>query len=144
MKTITILLFFFSGYAVFSQNSKELVALIEKGDGFCQNQKYEKGIENYSKALKFNQNLAEIYQKRGNAFFAIKKFEMAISDYSNALSNNPNNPEIIYIMRGLSKSLLENEDKRGSCEDFRKAKKLGYDLKEMKGLNEYCGINDLE
>lgn len=138
------LLFFLCNICLLAQNTNELTQLIEKGDSFCQNSEYDKGIESYTAALKFNQKSSEVYQKRGNAYFAIKKFDLAVSDYTKALNNNPDNPQIIYIMRGLSKSLLEKEDNKGACADFRKAKNLGYDLKEMTGLNEYCGSNDLE
>jgi tetratricopeptide (TPR) repeat protein len=141
---IVFLLFFLCNICLLAQNSNELTQLVEKGDSFCQDGEYDKGIRSYTAALKFDQKSPEAYQKRGNAYFSIKKFDLAVSDYTKALSNNPDNPEIIYVMRGLSKSLLEKEDKKGACEDFRKAKNLGYDLKEMTGLNEYCGADDLE
>lgn len=141
---ITFFLFFLCNIYVLAQYSNELTQLIEKGDSFCQNNEYDKGIESYTAALKISQKSPEAYQKRGNAYFSIKKFDLAVSDYTKALNNNPDNPETIYVMRGLSKSLLKKEDKKGACEDFRKAKNLGYDVGEMTGLNEYCGTDDLE
>lgn len=146
MKTffnLTLILFSLNVFSQ-NQNSEKLNTLIEKGDKFCENKEYDKGIQSYSEALKFNLKLDEIYSKRANAYYSIKNFKKAISDYTLALENNPENPEIIYILRGLSKSLLNPEDKKGACEDFRQAKKIGYDLKEMKGLNNYCKVNDLE
>jgi len=128
-------------------NSSEYISaeeLIKLGDEFCRDKEdYENGIIYYTKALQKVQN-AEIFIKRGGAYFALKKFDNAVLDFSDAIKTNPEDISNIYFMRGLSKSLLEKEDKEGACEDFQKAKKLGYDFSELNGLNEYCGVKNLQ
>lgn len=105
---------------------------------------YEDGVIQYTKALQKDINNSEIYKKRAGAYFALKKFDKAILDFTSAIDKNPEYLSDMYFMRGLTKSVLEKEDTKGACEDFQKAKQLGYDFSDLNGLNEYCGVNNLE
>ncbi|GEM_PF-1621998 len=129
----------------YNEEKVMLYDLIVTGDELCKEQNdLEKGISNYTKAIALTSDNAELYMKRGGAFFYQKDFEKAISDFSNAISEKTEDPANAYFMRGLAKSLLPTEDVKGACEDFRKAKELGFSTKGLSGLNEYCGTNDLE
>ena len=129
----------------YNEKKVTLYNLIETGDELCKEQNdLQKGISNYTKAISLSTDKAEIYMKRGGAYFYLKDFENAISDFSTAITEKTEDPANAYFMRGLSKSLLPKEDVEGACNDFRKAKELGFSTEGLNGLNKYCDTNDLE
>ena len=122
------------------KNSK-LNDLIEKADKLSiEGKNYKKAIELYTSALNFNENQIAIYTKRGGTFYAMQDFENAILDFSKIIELNPKDISTIYFMRGLSKTLLKNEDKLGGCSDIKKAIELGYNVSDLNGLDEYCNF----
>lgn len=123
------------------KKNSSLYDLIEKADKLSiEGKNYEKAIELYTSALNFNENQTEIYTKRGGTFYAMQDFENAILDFSKVIELNPKDISTIYFMRGLSKTLLKNEDKLGGCSDIKKAIELGYNVSDLNGLDEYCNF----
>jgi tetratricopeptide (TPR) repeat protein len=123
------------------KKNSNLNDLIEKADKLSiEGKNYEKAIELYTSALNFNENQIAIYTKRGGTFYAMQDFENAILDFSKVIELNPKDISTIYFMRGLSKTLLKNEDKVGGCSDIKKAIELGYNVSDLNGLDEYCNF----
>lgn len=128
----------------FSQNtvekSSEMNIAVEKAEKFYGDKKYKKAIEMYTLALTYDTNNIELYTKRAGTFFQVGDFENAINDYTKVLELNSENQSTIYFMRGLCKTLLKKEDKKGACLDIKKAIDLGYDVSNLNGLDEYCNF----
>ena len=82
-------------------------------------------IEDYSKVIKINPNLAEAYYNRGLSKVNLKDHGGAIEDYSKAISINPNYFKA-YNSRGVSKAELK--DHTGAIHDFSKAIDLNSDF----------------
>lgn len=115
--------------------------LIEKADKLShENQNYKKANELYTSALSYNENHSEIFRKRGGTFYAMGDFENAIKDFTKVIELNTEDIVPIYFLRGLSKTLLKNEDKKGGCSDIKKAIELGYDTSDLNGLDDYCNF----
>jgi tetratricopeptide (TPR) repeat protein len=83
----------------------------------------------YDQAIDERGDSTELFKKRGMAHYALKEIELAIGDFSKAIElqkNEEKQDAALYYIRGLSKSLLEKEDRRGACEDLKKATALGW------------------
>ncbi|MDM7923088.1 MAG: hypothetical protein QUS14_12380 [Pyrinomonadaceae bacterium] len=122
------------------------VDIVDRADEMCRKEgDCRQAVLLYSQAIEERGESAALFEKRGMAFYAQKLIEPAIKDFSKAIelskTKNPN----LFFMRGLSKSLLEEEDKAGACEDFQAAKKAGYKHQDKTEgdsfngwLNGYC------
>ena len=124
-------------------NNKNFYAYLYIADIYLDQRKYKVAIENYTKSIKTNDNFVETYSKRAGTYYMLEKYEKAIEDYSKVIEMIPDESAQFYFMRGLSKSVLKDQDVKGACSDFRKAKELGYNL-NYPGLNKYCNTDDLE
>jgi tetratricopeptide (TPR) repeat protein len=84
---------------------------------------FDESLSYFNKALEVNNTIPDIYLKRGDVFFLTKKFKEAVTDYSKVIELDPKNGGAYYV-RGNAKGSLY--DKKGACEDWRKAEELGF------------------
>lgn len=124
-------------------NNLNFYAYLYIADIYFDQNKHKEAIDNYTKSIEVNDNFVETYMKRAGTYYLVEKYEKAIEDYSKVIELIPDESAQFYFMRGLSKSVLKDQDVEGACSDFRKAKELGYNL-NYPGLNKYCNTDDLE
>ena len=87
---------------------------------------------------------AEVYTKIGFIKYKLKDYYGVIVALNYALEINSSNPTLelaqkarAYFIRGVAK--YEFKDRRGACEDGRKAKQFGYPIDGVNALiNETC------
>lgn len=94
----------------------------EKGNELGKQNKYQKAIEQFDRAIKLNPNRADYYASRGHAFYYMKLYTRAIEDYTQAIERN-SSFALAYSMRGLSHTRAGQFDK--ALEDYNKAISLG-------------------
>ncbi len=124
------------------------VDIVDRADQMCRKEgDCRQAVLLYSQAIEERGESAALFEKRGMAFYAQKLIEPAIKDFSKAIelskTKNPN----LFFMRGLSKSLLDEEDKVGACMDFQLARTAGYKYQDKtegetfdSWLKGYCGF----
>ncbi len=84
--------------------------------------------ENYIDALKYFNVCLKLYPKpkyylfRAETYLKTETYTYAITDFSMVLDYEPNNSEI-YLQRAAAR--LKNQDRKGACSDWKKAKNLG-------------------
>lgn len=123
------------------------VDIVERADQMCkQENDCAQALLLYDQAIDERGGSTELFKKRGMAHYALKEIDPAIGDFSKAmdLQSREEKPDAsLYFMRGLSKSLLEKEDREGACDDIRKALSLGWksdDKSFDSWFAEYCPI----
>lgn len=95
---------------------------------------YSGAIKDFNKSIEIDTNFASAYNGRGLVKASLKDITGAINDFDKAIQIEPKN-ELFYVSRGGIKyfSDLKNE----GCEDFQKAKELGF--KDAQALiNKFC------
>ncbi len=97
-------------------------AYFEKGNELGKQNKYQKAIEQFDRAIKLNPNRADYYASRGHAFYYMKLYTRAIEDYTRAIDRN-SSFALAYSMRGLSHTRDGHFDL--ALEDYNKAISLG-------------------
>jgi tetratricopeptide (TPR) repeat protein len=105
-----------------SKQSVEAEAFFEKGIESGKQNKFQKAVEFFDKAIKLNGNRADYYASRGHAHYYLKQYAKAIDDYSKAIEKNPNFA-LAYSMRGLSRTRSGHYPQ--AIEDFNRAIALG-------------------
>lgn len=109
------------------------VDIVERADQMCKQQNdCRQALLLYDQAIKERGESADLFKKRGMAHYSLQEIEFAINDFSKAIDLRKRGEKqdvMLFFMRGLSRSLLEKEDRRSTCSDLRKAVELGYDLK---------------
>ena len=71
-----------------------------RGNAYRRQQKYDKAIADYNRALALEPNHRWAYVNRGNAYRRQQKYDKAIADYNRALALEPNH-RWAYVNRGL-------------------------------------------
>lgn len=84
---------------------------------------YDKAVEDYSKAIAINPNIADAYVNRGLAYSRSGKIDNAIEDYNKAIAMNPNLPFAYYTI-AASYSLLGKET--AACDSLNKVIEKGF------------------
>lgn len=105
-----------------SKQSAEAETFFEKGIEFGKQNKFQKAVESFDKAIKSNGNRADYYASRGHAHYYLKQYAKAIDDYTKAIEKNPNFA-LAYSMRGLSRTRSGHYPQ--AIEDFNRAIALG-------------------
>lgn len=82
-------------------------------------------IEDFSKAIELNPQMAALYENRANASAAIKDDKSAMADYAKVLELDPSFAAA-YYHRGLLREKLG--DRSGSCEDAQRAFQMGVEM----------------
>jgi len=101
-----------------SHETAEAEGFFEKGIEFGKQNKFQKAVESFDKAIKLNSNRADFYASRGHANYYMKQYPKAIDDYTKAIEKNPNFA-LAYSMRGLSRTRSGRYPQ--AIEDFNKA-----------------------
>ncbi|WP_300163589.1 LysM peptidoglycan-binding domain-containing protein [Solidesulfovibrio sp.] len=105
-----------------SRETADAEAAFEKGIEFGKQNKFQKAVESFDKAIKLNPNRADYFASRGHANYYLKQYPKAIDDYTKAIEKNPNFA-LAYSMRGLSRTRTEKYQQ--AIEDFNKAISFG-------------------
>jgi LysM repeat protein/Flp pilus assembly protein TadD len=101
-----------------SRDTADAEAAFEKGIEFGKQNKFQKAVESFDKAIKLNPGRADYYASRGHANYYLKQYPKAIDDYTKAIEKNPNFA-LAYSMRGLSRTRSGRYQQ--AIEDFNKA-----------------------
>lgn len=120
--------------------------IVDRADQMCKKEgNCRLALILYTQAIKERGVSADLFKSRGMAYYALKEVDLAIADFSKAIElqkDSENKDAALFFIRGLSRSMLEVEDRPGACSDFRTARTLGYDLDEdpsfSKWLLGYC------
>jgi tetratricopeptide (TPR) repeat protein len=88
-------------------------------------QKVNLAIQDFTKAISINPNLAEAYKYRGGLYGITKQYEQSVADISQYLAQNPNDAEY-YYNRGLSQLNLKRFPE--AIQDFSKTIELRPDF----------------
>ena len=105
-----------------TRDSAEAETAFEKGIEFGKQNKFQKAIEFFDKAIKLNPNRADYFASRGHAHYYTTQYPKAIDDYTKAIEKNPSFA-LAYSMRGLSRARSGRYPQ--AIEDFNKAISLG-------------------
>jgi LysM repeat protein/Flp pilus assembly protein TadD len=105
-----------------SRDSADAEAAFEKGIEFGKQNKFQKAIEFFDKAIKLAPNRADFFASRGHAHYYLAQYPKAIDDYTKAIEKNPTFA-LAYSMRGLSRARSDRYPQ--AIEDFNKAIGLG-------------------
>lgn len=96
---------------------------------------YNGALSDYSTAIEINPDMAEAYYSRGLLYGKeFHKYKKAINDFSKAIKLKPDYAEA-YYNRGVTYRILDDINK--SCNDWKKAKELGYKEADVL-IEKYC------
>ena len=73
--------------------------LVQKGNNFYKNEKYEEAITVYKRVIENDQESAPLYYNIGNSYFRLGKLGYAILYYEKALKLNPGDEDVQYNLR---------------------------------------------
>jgi tetratricopeptide (TPR) repeat protein len=92
-----------------------------RGRVYANNQKFNRAIDDYNRALKLNPKLTIVYHNRGASFASRGNFNRAIKDLSRFIGLNPNHAGAYYV-RGFA---FEGKgDLERAIRDYKKSLKL--------------------
>lgn len=96
-------------------------AYVNRGIAFISEEKYDRGLNDFNKAIELNPNYYLAYYNRGNLFMSEKKYDRALEDYGKVIKLNPNHIEA-YINRGIAFRDINRFDE--ALNDYNKAIEL--------------------
>ena len=99
-----------------------------RGDAHIGKGNYNQAIADCSRALNLSPDDPVAYFARGNAHLYIGELELALADFSSAIQFDPTSGRSTHG-RGLVREL--KGDTEGAAEDYRRAKELGYDDRDL-------------
>lgn len=88
--------------------------------------KFEEMASEITEKLKDDPENIQLHEERAKIYLALKKYEKSIEDYTFLIKQNESIASYFYF-RALNRLAINQIE--GACQDFEKAKKLGYDLK---------------
>lgn len=99
-------------------------------------------LSDFTIALEIKPDIPEAYYSRGLLYGKdLHKYKKAIKDFTKAIKLNPDYAEAFYN-RGVTYRILD--DMKKSCEDWHKAKELGFEDAEIL-IEKYCNkLNEEE
>ena len=86
-------------------------------------------ISDFDKAIALDDKFKEAYYNRGLARYSSRNYAACIADFDKLIELDENDAEA-YFMRGTAKTYTAGIAIKSACEDFHKAKELGYQPKE--------------
>ncbi|NQE44450.1 Photosystem I assembly protein Ycf3 [ANME-1 cluster archaeon GoMg2] len=96
-------------------------AYLNCGNAYAKKKDFDRAIEDYKKAIKFNPEYAGAYYNRGLAYGKKGKFDNAIEDYNKAIGFNPDFADA-YTNRGSAYNAKEDFDR--AIEDYKKGNRF--------------------
>ena len=117
-----------------------------KGFAFLNLNKINDAIENFSNAIKINQNNVLSYFYRGIAYLKLNNFDLAKSDYKKAILLKPNFPELYNNLANIN---YKNGDNEEAIKNYSVSLKLNKNLKSsalglLNVLSQTKNVNDSE
>ena len=97
-------------YAEYTDINLEYVLAVSKAPSKIISNLLKQSIEDYTKAIEFDETNWEYYFNRGKAYTAKKDYESAITDYNKAIELNSAEP-VIYLERGQLYEKIQIFDK---------------------------------
>jgi protein O-mannosyl-transferase len=103
--------------AVIGQFQNVPFAYNNRGVIFMNEKKFDKAIDDFSKAIQLNPNFIQAYQNRGIIYMNQNKYDLALSDINKTLENNPkdfnalNNRGTIYLNEKRNEEALNDFSK---------------------------------
>jgi tetratricopeptide (TPR) repeat protein len=74
----------------------DVKTLVDLGNLYYDNNKFEPAIDSYSKALELNPNDVSVHTDRGSCYWSLGQAEPAIADFQKSLELNPTHPQTLY------------------------------------------------
>ena len=130
----------FSFINLYSQNGEVKTVKLFSSDAKLDERQREKLREHIGKLtldLKNSNDKATIYASRAMAYLSLKEYTAAISDFSKLIEMDSEDSES-YFLRGLCKQFSQKSFMLTSCDDFRKAKQLGYQKADWNTIGADC------
>tara|TARA_R100001015_G_C4633038_1_gene197431 strand:+ start:3146 stop:4030 length:885 start_codon:yes stop_codon:yes gene_type:complete len=107
-----------------SLETENFKAQMGLADSRHKQERYQEAIQDYNKAEKLSDTVADLYFKRGAAKIFIGEFKSAIKDFNHSEQLEPNNAQLYYY-RGFCQSELERYN--AAIEDYDKCIELDPD-----------------
>lgn len=82
-------------------------------------------IEDYGRAIDLDEKFIEAYFNRGLACYNAKDYRGCIPDFDKVIELGKKDADA-YFLRGLAKTYIPEINITSACEDFHKARELGY------------------
>lgn len=120
-----------------------VVDIVERADQMCKKENdCRQAVILYTQAINDRGESTELLKKRGMAYYSLKAIELAIADFSKAIDlqkDSKKKDAELFFIRGLSRSLSQNEESAGACSDFKIASKLGWKSPDKEFDQWYAG-----
>ncbi len=107
-----------------TDNKEESLKFVDKGVESYYNAKYDEAYKYFKKAIDADENNFEAWYWMGNYYNNQRRYKKAIEYFTKSIELNPGFADS-YANRGFAKNYLK--DKKGACEDWKKARDLGRD-----------------
>jgi tetratricopeptide (TPR) repeat protein len=95
---------------------------VNRGAAYQKLLNYEAALNDYSEAIKINENNPNVYMYRGYLFYQTNEYDQALQDFNTVIEIDSENP-FAYYNRGMVH--LKQSDEEKACEDFHRSCELG-------------------
>ncbi len=116
------------------------VAYFNRGVVYGEKGEVDRAIEDYTLALKFNDNFADAYHNRGYVYYQKGRYDHATEDYNRAIQLKKDN--VLYY-KNRSMALLHLKEWEKAKEDMAIARNMGENITKL-FQDSYSGIEDFE
>jgi Tfp pilus assembly protein PilF len=100
---------------------------VRRATKLCETHRLRECVQELDEAIRLAGADARLFTMRGGAKFRLNDHAGAASDFTRSIAKDPKNARV-FLLRALSRSLLDPPDKAGACEDLEAARKLGLDV----------------
>lgn len=108
-------------YAKISMGSNETMALINLAQTYFENDKKEKALETYKKAIAKDPNNHAIYKSMGECYYFSKKYETALKYFNKSYSLSNGTSDVGEILNMIGVTYAKLNDYENAYENFYKA-----------------------
>ncbi len=114
-----------------------------RGECYYNLNDYENALEDYSKAIEYNNQNAEVYSDRGLMLLNNEEIELAKQDYEKALEISPNDLDYLYVHAFL---LQRMNDMENSLKEFNKILEIDKNYVDayLSRADIYIYLNDID
>lgn len=132
--TLLAVLILFSVQSIAQDKETEIQTLLEKANTLIDAGKKVQAKTVVEKAYEINNKNIEVLALKGFLHYELDEYQNAINTYDQLLKLDDKNAEGFYY-RGMAYTDLQ--DMKKACEDFTKAKELGYKLARLQ-YQQFC------
>jgi tetratricopeptide (TPR) repeat protein len=79
-----------------SSNPNDVKALVDLGNLYYDNSKFQQAIDSYGKALEIQPNDVAVRTDRGSCFWSLGQADPAIAEFQKSIQLNPTHPQTLY------------------------------------------------